>query len=536
MKNQPAVQTVDIVADPNDRPDRYSPGWFRFFEILPGATVWIAIISPFIISIYAPLAVTIFIILFDIYWLVRSLNYGITLLSANNKMRKNLRTDWRKELAKIDALRTTERDELGVLDWNRIYHVVIVPTYKEEQAILESSIDSIVAADYPKDKMIVILAIEERDAENARKMAANLADKYANSFLRFMVTEHPDGIVGEVKAKGANATWAAKILKVEVEKLGIPLEDIVVSTADADTRFPQQFFYCLSYQYAITIDRTHACYQPVATFFNNIWDAPMLSRVLSFGTTFWQLIESVRDYRLITFSTHAISLKTLVDMDYWCTSIVNEDSRQYFRAFFRYKGNFRVIPLFMPIYMDAVHLQDYRHTIRNLYFQQQRWAYGVEHFPYIVMESIRQPKIPLGARLALILRAYGGAFTWATTSFFITVVGWLPIILNSDFHNHIAASNFPNVTKILLSLTWIGTIITSYATLQILPERPSDKKFIHTTTMILQWALLPISTIFFGAIPGLDAQTRLMLGKYMGFRVTEKKAVRTTKTHQVQPV
>ncbi len=514
-------------ANPNIHPERYSHAWFRFFEILPGACVWIALISPFILSFYAPLAVTIFIILFDIYWLIRSLNYGMLLLRAYGKMRKNLQKDWRSELQKITDLGEKERARLGVLDWREIYHVVIIPTYREEQAILEASIDSLVSTDYPKDHMIVVLAIEGREAHIARPMAAILEKQYDKEFLRFLVTEHPDGIIGEVKAKGANATWAAKILVEEVKEMGIPLENIVVSTADADTRFPVQFFTALSYNYSVTTDRLQACYQPVATFFNNIWDAPMLSRVLAFGTTFWQLIESVRDYRLITFSTHAMSLKTLVDIDYWCTSIVNEDSRQFFRAYFHYKGKFRVIPLFMPIYMDAVFVQNLKGTISNLYYQQQRWAYGVEHFPYIVLESARQKTIPLTSRLALIGRAFEGAFSWSTASFFITFVGWLPLLLNKSFNDHIVASNFPIVTQILLSLTWVGTVITAYATIKLLPVRPGDKKLTHTLTMILQWILIPFTAIFFGAIPGLDAQTRLMLGKYMGFRVTEKKAVRT---------
>jgi cellulose synthase/poly-beta-1,6-N-acetylglucosamine synthase-like glycosyltransferase len=479
--------TIDQPADPNIEPQRYSRRWFRFFEIFPGATVWIALISPFILAVYAPLWVTIFIILFDIYWLLRAISYAVLLIKGYRRMRRNIRTDWSGKLAGISALTLAEREQWQILNWEDVYHAVIITTYREELATLEKSFDSIVAADFPKDRLFIILATEERDQANARVVSAALQKQYSHHFGKFIITEHPDGIVGEVKAKGANASWAAKILKQEVEAAGIPLDHVIVSAADADTRFPKFYFSCLAYNYCVTPDRTRASFQPIATFFNNIWHAPMLSRILAFGTTFWQLTESIRDYRLITFSTHATSLHTLVDMDYWCTSVVNEDSRQFFRAFFKYHGNFRVVPLFIPIYMDAVHVDTFRDTMHNLYLQQQRWAYGVEHFPYIVLESHRQrKKIPLGKRIMLIWRAFDGAFSWSTTSFFLTVVGWLPFVLNAQFQNQVIASNFPQVARSLLSLTWIGLVISGTITILIMPARPKSHSPLNWIAMVIQ--------------------------------------------------
>jgi len=55
-----------------------------------------------------------------------------------------------------------------------------------------------------------------------------------------------------------------------------------------------------------------------------------------------------------------------------------------------------------------------------------------------------------------------------------------------------------------------------------LPPRPAGTRVHAYFTMLIQWALLPITLIIFGSIPAIDAQTRLMLGKYLGFHVTAK--------------
>lgn len=518
----------EVIADPNIAPRLYNRTWFRFFEILPGATIWLALIAPFVLAIYAPLWVTIFIICFDVHWLIRALHYGVILIQGYFRLNRHKRTDWKALLEETVAASTDPAYGGKVLDWRKIHHAIIVTTYKEDIGILRASIESILDADFPNDRTHFVLGIEERAGEEAEERAATLYKEYQDKFASFIVSKHPDNIPGEVKAKGANATWAAKILVKEMEAKGITPNEIIVSTADADSRFDRAYFTCLAYHFAVTEDRVRASYQPVAMYFNNIWETPMLSRVMAFGTTFWQLMESIRSYRLITFSTHAMSLQTLKDINFWCTEIVNEDSRQFFRAFFHYDGRFKVIPLFVPIYMDAVQVPSFRKTMKNLYLQQQRWAYGVEHFPYIVMESWHRPKIPWTSRWSLIWRAFDGAFSWATASFFISVVGWLPIVLNARFREQVIASNFPVVTQYLLTLTWVGLLISAFMTINLMPK-PLRRNRISMLAMVAQWILTPISAIFFGALPGIDASTRLMLGKYIGFRITEKAAVPTPK-------
>ncbi len=526
-------QPTETPANPNIAPRRYSPFWFRLLEIIPGAIVWFALLLPFLLSMSYPLAVTLFIIIFDVYWLITAFNYAFILISGYWRLRHNLNFNWQAELAKSQRLyleeEAAEAGSSQFLDWQELYHAVILTTYQESEKTLDASIRSVITSRYPEEKLIMVLACEERDRESAHPIAKRLQERFGDRFFKFLITTHPDGIAGEVKAKGANVTWAAQQLTEWVEKEGIRPDRVIVSTADGDTRFHPSYFLCLSYHYTVLPNRIRCAYQPIAMYFNNIWQAPMFSRVIALGSTFWQMIESVRDYRMITFATHAMSLQTLIDIDYWCTSIVNEDSRQFFRAYFHYEGDFQNVPLFMPIYLDAVHAESIVTTARNLYFQQQRWAYGVEHFPYIVLEGLRHPKIPFWSRYSLIYRAFVGSFSWATASFFITLVGWIPILLNSGFRDQVAVSNFLVATRAILSFTWIGLVISGTITLLLLPPMPRQarhKTFLLASTMILQWAFMPITAIFFGSFPGLHAQTRLMLGRYLGFRVTPKGQAR----------
>jgi hypothetical protein len=56
----------------------------------------------------------------------------------------------------------------------------------------------------------------------------------------------------------------------------------------------------------------------------------------------------------------------------------------------------------------------------------------------------------------------------------------------------------------------------------MLPKRPEHIKRHRIIYMVLQWVLVPITAIVFGAFAAISAQTRLMFGRYLGFVVTEK--------------
>jgi hypothetical protein len=55
------------------------------------------------------------------------------------------------------------------------------------------------------------------------------------------------------------------------------------------------------------------------------------------------------------------------------------------------------------------------------------------------------------------------------------------------------------------------------------PSREGRKiPLISFVVEALEFVTLPVVGLFFTAIPGIDAHTRLMLGKYIEYKVTEK--------------
>ena len=489
----------------------------RFLEIIPGALTWVSLIAPIILSFFAPAIVAVFVIVFDLHWLYKATIMGVHLVVGYRRLRHDTHVDW---MAKVES---TKPDNL-IADWKKIYHAMILTTYQEELDILRPSVQAVVDSSYPRKKVILVLATEERDKERARRCAKTLKEEFKDKFFAFLVTEHPDDIVGEVKAKGANATWAAKKLRKFLDEKKIAYEDVIVSTADADTRISHQYLSCLTFKYITNTNRLRRSFQPIPIYSNNIWDAPAICRIIAFGNSFWQIIEATRPWRLINFSTHAMSMRTLVDINYWSVNVVNEDSRQFWRAYFKFDGDHEVEPIFVPVHMDAVLADSYWLTIKNQYLQKKRWAYGVEHFPYVITQSIENKSINFWNKITKIWRLVEGNYSWATASIFIGVISWLPLTFGTAFKNTVLAANMPIVIRYLLGLTWFGIVVSVIISTLLLPPRPPKYRRHKHIEMVIQWILIPIQAILFGSFPAIDAQTKLMLGKYMTFRVTQKAA------------
>jgi hypothetical protein len=490
---------------------------WRFLEILPGALVWLSFIAPVLLSFIIPSAIATYILLFDLYWLFKMIIIANHLIQGYRSYKEEINLDWVEKNNRLLKVSNTG-------DWRKIYHAVMLAMSKESFETLDASVAAVTNSDFPLNRVIMVIATEQR-YPSGKDIAERLKQKYAAKFYNFLITEHPDGIVGEFKAKGANATWAAKKLKKYLEEKAINFANVLVTTADADSRLHNKYLSCLTYKFLTQENRVQAAYQPITFYSNNIWHAPAISRIIAFGNSFWQMIESTRPWRMLTFATHSMSFQTLVDINYWEVACVNEDSRQFWRGYFRYNGNFAVVPISVPVYMDAVLAENFWKTLKNQYLQKQRWAYGIEHFPYLITSAVEDKKAPFIDKWVRIWREFDGKFSWATASIYIAVMAWLPLVFGPGFRETVLGVNLMKIIRSLMMLTWAGILLNVWMSLLLLPPRPLQFRKRKFVEMVLQWVLVPIQAIIFSSIPAIDTQTRLMLGKYIGFRVTEKKAV-----------
>ncbi len=372
--------------------------------------------------------------------------------------------------------------------------------------------------------MIVLMALEDRPT--ARGVLADIEPEYRSKFFAFWSSVHPAGIAGELKGKGANVNWAINQVRQKfLPQIDILPENILVSLFDIDTKPYPGYFSCLTWHYLDAPGRLRKSYQPIPVYNNNIWEAPLVSRIVATSCTFFEMMQQERPEQLVTFSSHSMPLKTLLEVGY-PSNVVSDDSRIFWRAYFYYGGGYKVVPLYYPVSMDAVLAKSSFHTMVNQYRQQRRWSWGVENLPYVFFNFFfnkTSSRINLGQKLFHVFTMLEGFWSWATGSLLTFGLGWLPLILGGQqFNVSLLSYNLPRFTSIIMTLAMIGMIVSAVISLLLLPPRPKHYGRLRSASMLLQWLFLPITLIFFGSLPALDSQTRLMFGQYLGFWVTEK--------------
>ncbi len=498
----------------SDLEDKRERAFYKALEMMPGLLSWGSLLLFIVLSIFQPIGVACFIIVFDLYWFFKTVFFSFHLRKSYLKKKRNGKIDWEKK--NIDEYPDKIKE---------IYHLIIIPMYNEPLSVVKESFEALMKTYYDKNKFIVVLACEERTKNQTEATAAEIQKEYKDKFFKFFITWHPGDIVGEIAGKASNETWGARIARQEIDNLGIKYENIIFTSLDVDTVVAPHYFGCLTYYYLSSDNPTRYSYQPIPLFVNNLWESPAISRIFSFSTTFWQLINQEREGKLLTFSSHSMSFKALSDVDFKQTNVVSDDSRIFWQCFLKYDGNYDVQPIYYPISMDVNCAETLTKTLQNIYKQQRRWAYGAGDIPYFIFNFFKNKRISLAKKISWAREIIEGHWSWACASIFIFLLLWFPLLLGGEaFNKGLMAHNLPRITSAILTISMIGLMISAYYNILMIPENsPKERKGLKQKIIILlQWVVTPLILVFFTSVPAIDAQTRLMLGKYMGFWVTPK--------------
>ena len=524
----------------------------RVFEMVPGAASWTILLGMLLLACWKPFVAAILIMAFDVYWLLRLLYMTLFLALSYLRLSMERDTDWMARVRAIDrlnqslqepqhplgasprrqrishwihrrALRTLRRSGQLPPRSRELYHVIIVPIVNEARDIYEPGIQSFVHQRFPSQRMLVVLAVEGRAMDGRTAAAWEVQRRYRDHFLDFLVVIHPDGLPGEARVKGANATSAARAAATYLSDRGIPFERVIVSCFDADTVVSPEYFACLTYHFMVCPERTRASFQPIPVYHNNIWEVPGFARVLDVGSSFFQLVEATNPEKLVTFSSHSMSFQALVDVGYWPVDMISDDSAIFWKAFLHYDGDYRVVPLYVTVSMDVAASDSWRKTVVNVYKQRRRWAWGVENFPIVLRAFLQAKRISCATKITHSWKLFEAHVAWASWPFLLGVVGWLPAVFaGREFSSSVVYYSAPRITFTIFRLASISLVLSILLSLSLLPPAPTKRPWLKKIGHLFEWLVVPVIAIFLNAIPALDAQTRLMRGTDLEFWVTEK--------------
>lgn len=531
---------------------------YRAFEMVPALLSYGMIAAMIILSLVSPLLAAVYLLVLIITMVAKAVGMAFQSFLGHRRMVRARNIDWSERLAQLEnpasSYEMIEKNTSKGYDYkvhqenlrliassadpfprpSTIYNAIIMPAYNESYDVIKPTFQSLLDTTYNKKQMVVIFAYEERGGEEIRATAKRLQKEFGHHFKAFMLSEHPSDLPNEIVGKGPNITFATQYLEEWCHDNKVDFSDVLVTTLDCDNKPHPKYFDYATYEYVVHDDRKYLSYQPVALYFGNIWDAPAPMRVIATANSFWTIVSSVRPHLLRNFAAHSQPMDALAEMDYWSKRTIVEDGHQYWRSYFYFAGNYNVIPLYVPIYQDAVLAGSFMKTLSTQFKQLRRWGYGASDVPYVAVRLFtKRRNVPFMAGFARFCRLIDSHVTLATIAILVAFGGWLPLLLNPEASQNIAAHNLPEVVSYLQRGAMIGLFVTIILSLLLLPKRPARYKPHRSLFMLLQWFLLPVTAIVYNSAASLNAQTHLLLGKYLDtFEVTEKSTKEPGETEE----
>jgi hypothetical protein len=188
------------------------------------------------------------VIVFDVYWVLRVINFSFYLLIAWRRFRLVQSIQWREKLMHDFPM------------WRSKQHVVFLTVYNEEWKVVETALRSVCAAAYDPSVMTIVIAGEARTAEHFYTIFTAAQNMFGASVGRLIGTLHPADLPDEIPGKGSNLHYAEQEIKKFIDAEGWHYRDVIVTVFDIDTVCHEQYFAYLTYLYLQHPNPTHSSF------------------------------------------------------------------------------------------------------------------------------------------------------------------------------------------------------------------------------------------------------------------------------------
>lgn len=480
----------------------------RLLEIIIPLGSWFLITLPLWLSPFHPALVAYFIIAFDLYFFSKSMSTAYACVVSYKEIIFHSQIKYFKKLQ-------------NQKNFKSISHFIIIPNYKEHLHKLKETIDELVKNDYPeKNNLYLILAFEKRE-EEAFKKSQTITNTYKKYFKQIISCYHPL-VANEEPGKASNQTFAAKIVDDFTIDNKIDRKNVLITICDADSKLPKNYFSYLTFEYLRDKDRLFHFYWAPVLLYNNFWQLPFFVRMQATLSSILRLAFLSQKENLIQVSTYSTNLWLLKQINFWDIDIIPEDWHIFFQAFFTYGEKVKTIPLFTIVNGDAVFSGGTMKTLANRYEQEKRWAWGVTDVGYVLKKFFLTPHIGTWQKLKKIIFIAETHLFWPVSFFILTISASIPPLINPSFRKTVLGLLLPKLSALILTLSSVMLILYIYLDIKLRQKVNTKTSLLSLPLLIVQWYLLPVVSFFFSSLPALDAHTRILLGKKLKYKVTEK--------------
>jgi len=496
--------------------------------MLPGAISWTVIAAALLGTFLFPRVWLIIATVFIGYMVVRGvITFGFALYGERQRQAAQ-RVDW-----------TLGEDEVGPFGFaaSETRHVVIIPNYKEPLEILQRTLDGLAAQHRASERIIPVLGMEEREP-GARAKGEALAQAYAGRFLDVIVTVHPAGIPGDEPGKSSNEAWAAKEVHKILLDAGVDLELTTITSCDADSVMHPKYFSAVARMFSQDEDRYLRFWQAPLFYYNNIWHVPAPIRFITWLSHTMQMAElAMPFYEPLPISTYTLSIKLAERCGWWDPSVIPEDWHSFLNCMFESGEEVSSVAVFLPTMADATDGDGWLGAMSNRFHQVKRHAWGAEDVGYITGQMSLRPgalRKSTAFRFGQVLHDH---VLRVITSFFLVSI----YVISARYNNmhwyspgwHSGIAQNLTMLRAMLSVGGLTIVCTIVFELWRCPP-PDGVSRIKTAVEIgAMWFTMLFLGVYLGTLPALEAQTRLLFGIPLGYKVTPKKFAPAAQTSKL---